>query len=122
METQKTKTLTEQADVAVVFEQYAQMGSKTIVCLLMTGENIEFIGSHMAMNAGKYDVAESKRAAKAEALKKIEAHITSIIHYNRTREALAKEKEEKDRELDDPTSIPVEDAKPLDPSLPHGKG
>lgn len=88
------ETIAKQADIAVIFEQYAQMGARTMICLLMTSENVEFIGSHMAITTDTYDIAESKKLSKADGLRKIETHIKSIVLYNA---ALKADKEAKDK-------------------------
>lgn len=77
-----TESITEQAEANIVLEQYSQLGQKTVVCLLMTGDMTEFVGDYSALPFEELDINKLKKMARISAIKKVEQHVVSIIHYN----------------------------------------
>lgn len=116
---------------SIVYEQYAQMGAKTTVCLLILHTGYEVIGTSAPVNPDNFDFSVGKKLARENAIEKVWEHLGSIVQW---RMAVHLKGEEQKRlaaeaaanaespvtEDDGASEQPAPDMKPLPPLEPEG--
>lgn len=68
---------------SIVYEQYAQMGAKTTVCLLILHTGYEVVGTSSPVDPANFDLSIGKELAREDAVKQVWSHLGSIVQWRK---------------------------------------
>jgi Zn finger protein HypA/HybF involved in hydrogenase expression len=89
-ESSKYEITPETCDAAIVQEIYLQVGYKTAICVLLLNTGFEAVGHHSPVDPDNFNINTGKAAAREQAFKEVEKHLSAIEQWKKAVDDLNK--------------------------------